>query len=97
MSPEVSEEHRITHVTIVCVDCDQEFVLKAVVRERAETWSNVHAENTMILPQARADWCPFCGKSQKEDDDICCDALEKFGHCACESFRDKEDDEDDTG
>lgn len=30
---------------------------------------------------------------EKRKEEFCCDALEKYGHCACESFNDKEEGE----
>lgn len=74
MTPEVTIEIESKEISIVCKDCEQEFVLKAVSREEIG-YQHGYEPVTTVLQQARCDWCPFCGESQREPEEI-----EDYGH-----------------
>lgn len=59
-------EHKVAMIT--CKDCEQKFILMAVFKEHAETYTCVETYNTTILQQEKCYYCPFCGKDQREQE-----------------------------
>ena len=54
-------EKKVPTVKCTNEDCKMEFILMAVMREHAETYSCVEAYNTTIWEQVDASYCPYCG------------------------------------
>lgn len=57
--------------TIKCIneECKMEFILMAVFREHAETYTCVEAWNTTIWQQVDTSFCPYCGTKLSDNNE----------------------------